>query len=70
MLTVRLDPDTEEQLTALSRQTGRSKSYFIREAITEYLVDRADYVNALAVLEKKEPRTGSKALRKALGLVP
>jgi RHH-type transcriptional regulator, rel operon repressor / antitoxin RelB len=68
MLTVRLDPDTEEQLNALAEQTGRSKSYYVKEAIAEYLVDRADYLKALAVLEKKEPRTNSKVLRKALGL--
>jgi RHH-type rel operon transcriptional repressor/antitoxin RelB len=42
MLALRLPPDIENRLDALSRRTGRSKSYYAREAILEYLDDLED----------------------------
>jgi RHH-type transcriptional regulator, rel operon repressor / antitoxin RelB len=35
MLAVRLDPDLEARLTAVAKRTGRSKSYYARQAILE-----------------------------------
>ena len=68
MLAVRLDPDIEKQLDSLAKETGRSKSYYVRQALTEFLADRADYLEAMAVLERSEPRTPIARLRKELGL--
>ena len=68
MLAVRLDPDMEEELNKLSKETGRSKSYYVKQAIENYLEDREDYLLALSVLEKKEPRKSIKEVRKELGL--
>ena len=31
--TIRLDPKTERRLAALSKSTGRTKSWYLREAI-------------------------------------
>jgi RHH-type transcriptional regulator, rel operon repressor / antitoxin RelB len=42
MLALRLPPEIEERLDALSRRTGRSKSYYAREAILEHLDDLED----------------------------
>lgn len=56
MLGIRLDTDTEERLARLAKQTGRSKSYYAREAIRAFLEDREDYLIGLAALEKQEPR--------------
>lgn len=36
-LSIRLDADSEARLTALAERTGRSKSYYIREAIRAHL---------------------------------
>ena len=68
MLAVRLDSETEKQLESLARETGRSKSYYVKQALTEFLDDRADYLEAMAVLERSEPRTPIAQLRKELGL--
>lgn len=68
MLAVRLDPKMEEELNKLSKETGRSKSYYVKQAIENFLEDRADYLLALSVLEKNEPRKPMKLVREELGL--
>ena len=42
-LSVRLPRDIDERLTALAEQTGRSKTYYVTEAIIEHLEDLEDY---------------------------
>lgn len=42
MLALRLPPDIEERLEALARRTGRSKSFYAREAILDHLEDLED----------------------------
>ena len=42
MLALRLPPDIEERLEALAKRTGRSKSFYAREAILEHLEDLED----------------------------
>lgn len=68
MLTVRLDSSVEDRLTQLAHETGRSKSYYVKQAIENFLEDREDYLLALAVLEKEEPRKTLTEVRKELGL--
>ena len=41
-VTVRLTPDEEARLDALSRRTGRTKSFYVRTAIQTYLDDLED----------------------------
>lgn len=43
MLAVRLSDDIEERLEKLAKKTGRTKSYYVRQAIIEYLEDLEDY---------------------------
>ena len=64
MLGIRLDTDTEERLERLAKQTGRSKSYYAREAIRTFLEDREDYLIGLAALEKRDPRISLEDLEK------
>jgi len=42
MLAVRLPAEIESRLEALAKSTGRTKSYYVREAIIEYLGDLED----------------------------
>lgn len=42
MLALRLPPDLEQRLDALAKKTGRSKSYYAREAILRQLEDIED----------------------------
>ena len=69
MLAVRLDPEMEDKLSKLASKTGRSKSYYVKQAIQEFLEDREDHLLGLAVLERAEPRTSLAKVRKELGLV-
>ncbi len=42
MLALRLPPDVEQRLDALAKRTGRSKSFYAREAIQQHLDDLED----------------------------
>ncbi|WP_158818475.1 DUF6290 family protein [Methylocapsa sp. S129] len=42
MLSLRLPPEIEDRLDALAERTGRSKSYYARQAILEHLDDLED----------------------------
>jgi RHH-type rel operon transcriptional repressor/antitoxin RelB len=42
MLAIRLPPEIEERLEKLARKTGRTKTYYAREAILKYLDDLED----------------------------
>lgn len=68
MLGIRLDSETEKRLEKLASQTGRSKSYYAREAIRVFLEDREDYLIGLAALEKQEPRITLEELEKELNV--
>jgi RHH-type transcriptional regulator, rel operon repressor / antitoxin RelB len=39
MLAIRLPPEIEARLEKLAKATGRSKTYYAREAIEEHLAD-------------------------------
>ena len=64
MLGVRLDRETEGKLNRLAQETGRSKSYYVKQAIQNYLEEREDYLIALAVIERDEPRKPIAEVRK------
>jgi len=68
VLGIRLEPELEKKLEDLARKTGRSKSYYAREAIRRFLEDREDYLKAIAVLEREEPSIPLKELGRRLGL--
>ena len=68
MLAVRLTKELEDELAKLAASSGRSKSYYVKEALTSYLQDHSDYQCALAALDRKEPRISLADMRKELGL--
>lgn len=68
MLGVRLTPGLEKKLDALAKKTGRTKSYYAREAIKQFLEDREDYLLGIAALERSEPTISLEDLEKRLGL--
>ncbi len=49
---IRLAPETEERLSFLASQTGRTKAYYLRELIEGGLEDMEDYYLAADVLER------------------
>ena len=68
MMGVRLEPELEARLEKLARKTGRTKSYYAREAIRQYLEEREDYLLGLSVLERNEPTISLEELERRLGL--
>ena len=52
MLAIRLPAEIEGRLDALAKATGRSKSYYAREAILEHLADMEDVYLAEQRLEE------------------
>lgn len=56
MLAIRLPKDIEERLNALAEKTGRTKTYYAREAILEYLDTLEDIY--LAESRYEDIRTG------------
>lgn len=51
-LTVRLPEDLQQRLDHLASQTGRAKSFYVKEALSAYLEDLEDLLLANAVLER------------------
>jgi RHH-type rel operon transcriptional repressor/antitoxin RelB len=51
MLAIRLPADIEHRLDALAKATGRSKTFYAREAILEYMDDMEDVYLAESRLE-------------------
>jgi RHH-type transcriptional regulator, rel operon repressor / antitoxin RelB len=52
MLAIRLPKSIEKRLDRLARRTGRTKTYYAREAILEYLQDLEDLYLAESRLER------------------
>ncbi|MBX5191072.1 TraY domain-containing protein [Rhizobium sp. NZLR3b] len=52
MLALRLPPDIEARLDELAKRTGRSKSFYARQAILEHLDDLEDVYLAEKRLEE------------------
>ena len=51
MLAIRLPEDIETRLAALAAKTGRTKTFYAREAILEYIDDMEDKYLAINRLE-------------------
>ncbi len=51
MLAIRLPAEIEDRLEALAKATGRTKTYYAREAILEYIDDLEDVYLAEKRLE-------------------
>ncbi len=52
MLAIRLPQSVEKRLEKLARRTGRTKTYYAREAILEHLEDLEDLYLAEGALER------------------
>ena len=70
MLAVRLDADLEQRLTAVAKRTGRSKSYYAREAIRDKIEELEDLAAAEAALRDYDPgqNISVEQMRRELGL--
>ena len=71
-VSIRLNKEVEQRLDHLAIQTGRSKSFYLRELIEGGLDDLEDYYLADATMERlrkgQEKMLDSDQVRKELGL--
>ena len=69
---IRLAPEAEQRLDFLAAQTGRTKSFYLREMIERGLEDLEDYYLAAGVQERlrqgKEQVYSAAEVREALDL--
>ena len=56
MLAIRLPEDIEARLAALAAKTGRTKTFYAKEAILEYMDDMEDKYLAINRLENPSRR--------------
>ena len=68
MLAIRLDPDIEERLALLARKTGRTKTFYAREAILEHLQDLEDVYLATERLNSPAKTYSAREVKRELGL--
>ncbi len=54
MISVRLPKDMENRINNLAKSTQRPKSFFIKEALANYLEDMEDYYD---VLQRKNSKS-------------
>jgi RHH-type rel operon transcriptional repressor/antitoxin RelB len=66
MLALRLPPEIDKRLTDLARRTGRTKSFYAREAILRHLEDIEDYHLARRRLARRSVRVTLEALEDEL----
>ncbi|MEM7143629.1 MAG: DUF6290 family protein [Verrucomicrobiota bacterium] len=69
MLAIRLDPEIEKRLEALAKKTGRTKTFYAREAILEHLDNLEDIYLAKQRLQERPGKTYSaKEVKRELDL--
>jgi len=66
MLALRLPPEIEKRLNQLAKKTGRSKSFYAREAILRHLEDLEDYHLARRRLARNTKRVTLEELEREL----
>ena len=67
MLAVRLPPEIEQRLDALAARTGRSKSYYVREALVEHIADLEDlYLAEQRLIDNRAGKSGSVSLNEVM----
>ncbi|HEX9532777.1 MAG TPA: TraY domain-containing protein [bacterium] len=68
MIAVRLPPEVEKRLKKLARKTGRTRTFYVREAILQHLDDLEDYYLAVQRLEENLRGVPLQEVERRLGL--
>lgn len=68
MLAIRLDTDIEKRLDRLAKKTGRTKTFYAREAILEHLEDLEDIYLTTQRLQRPAKTYSAQDVKRELGL--
>ncbi len=66
MISIRLPDNIDKRLTSLAKATGRTKTFYAREAILEYIEEFEDYFLAAETLDEGNKSYTPKELDKIL----
>lgn len=66
---MRLPEKLENKLNNLAKKTGRSKSYYVRQATEEFIAVHEDYLLAISRLEKNNPKISIDEIERRLDSV-
>ncbi|MFQ5687277.1 MAG: DUF6290 family protein [Candidatus Scalindua sp.] len=68
-ISIRISDELAKQLSSISKETERPRSFIIQKALESYIEDYADLQIALDRLhDKADPIISNKELKKSLGL--
>jgi RHH-type rel operon transcriptional repressor/antitoxin RelB len=67
-ITIVVDSEIDDELTAIAELTGRSKSTIAREALLDWLEDQEDIRDAMAVIVQGNPKISLEEVERILGL--
>lgn len=67
-LAIRLQPDIEKRLERLAKKTGRTKTFYAREAILQHMEDLEDYYLAAEGARNPGRLYSSEEAKRELGL--
>lgn len=68
MIAIRISQDIEQRLQKLAQRTGRTKTYYVREAILRFMEDMEDEYLALSRLETPVRRWSLEELEQEIDL--
>ncbi len=68
MIAIRLPDEIEKRLDLLAKKTGRTKTYYVREAVIDHLEELEDIYLSLDRLEKPTKRWSLDDLEKEIDL--
>lgn len=68
MLAIRIDKEIEKRLENLAKKTGRTKTFYAREAILQHLEDLEDYYLAAEAAKNGGKTFTGEEVRSELGL--
>ncbi len=68
MLAIRLQQDIEDRLERLAKRTGRTKTFYAREAILDHLEDLEEGYLALSRQKHPKPPVSAKNAKRQLGI--
>jgi len=65
-IAIRLNKDLHDRLANLAAQTGRSKSFYVKRALAQYLEDMEDTYLAIDRIENSEGRVSMEEAKRML----
>lgn len=68
MINLRLEDEMVERLNALAERTGRTKTFYVKEAVRAYIENLEDAFMAIERLRKPAKTLSMEEMEKALGL--